>query len=87
MEPCQHARLRACLAGSAGSSAQLTSPAPLSSAWLPPPLPAPRQLPPGYQSQLERDGVHRVVCDYIAGMTDRFAVDEYQKLFDPTVRV
>jgi dGTPase len=28
-----------------------------------------------------------VVCDYIAGMTDRFAVDEYQKLFDPLVRV
>ena len=32
-------------------------------------------------------GVHRVVCDYIAGMTDRFAVDEHRKLFDPTVRV
>jgi dGTPase len=47
----------------------------------------PRQLPPSFQGQLERDGVHRVVCDYIAGMTDRFAVDEYQKLFDPTVRV
>jgi dGTPase len=47
----------------------------------------PRQLPPHYQDQIERDGVHRVVCDYIAGMTDRFAVDEHQKLFDPTVRV
>ena len=29
----------------------------------------------------------RVVCDYIAGMTDRFALDEHRKLFDPTVRV
>jgi dGTPase len=47
----------------------------------------PRQLPPHFQGQLERDGVHRVVCDYIAGMTDRFAVDEHQKLFDPAVRV
>jgi dGTPase len=47
----------------------------------------PRQLPPSFQGQLERDGVHRVVCDYIAGMTDRFAVDEHQKLFDPSVRV
>jgi dGTPase len=47
----------------------------------------PGQLPPHYQEQLEHDGVHRVVCDYIAGMTDRFAVDEHQKLFDPTVRV
>jgi dGTPase len=47
----------------------------------------PRQLPPRYHEQIEREGVHRVVCDYIAGMTDRFAVDEYQKLFDPLVRV
>jgi dGTPase len=47
----------------------------------------PRQLPPRFQEQIERDGVHRVVCDYIAGMTDRFAVDEYRKLFDPQVRV
>jgi len=47
----------------------------------------PRQLPPQFQRQLERDGVHRVVCDYIAGMTDRFALDEHQKLFDPAVRV
>ena len=47
----------------------------------------PRQLPPHYQDQIQRDGVHRVVCDYISGMTDRFAVDEHQKLFDPTVRV
>jgi dGTPase len=47
----------------------------------------PRQLPPHFQAQIDRDGVHRVVCDYIAGMTDRFAVDEHRKLFDPTVRV
>ena len=39
------------------------------------------------QEQIERDGVYRVICDYIAGMTDRFAVDEHGKLFDPTVRV
>jgi dGTPase len=47
----------------------------------------PGQLPPQYQEQVKRDGVQRAVCDYIAGMTDRFAVDEHQKLFDPTVRV
>jgi dGTPase len=47
----------------------------------------PKQLPPQYQVQIERDGVHRVVCDYIAGMTDRFALDEHRKLFDPLVRV
>jgi len=47
----------------------------------------PLQLPPHYQERIPRDGMHRVVCDYIAGMTDRFAVDEHRKLFDPTVRV
>jgi dGTPase len=47
----------------------------------------PRQLPPRYYAQIERDGVHRVVCDYIAGMTDRFALDEHRKLFDPLVSV
>ena len=30
---------------------------------------------------------HRVVCDYIAGMTDRFSLDEYRKLFDPMEKV
>jgi dGTPase len=29
----------------------------------------------------------RVICDYIAGMTDRFAIQEYEKLTDPSVRV
>jgi dGTPase len=47
----------------------------------------PLQLPPQYQERVEKDGLHRAVCDYIAGMTDRFAVDEHRKLFDPLVRV
>jgi dGTPase len=47
----------------------------------------PLQLPPRYQERIPQDGVHRVVCDYIAGMTDRFALDEHRKLFDPLVRV
>jgi dGTPase len=47
----------------------------------------PLQLPPRFQERIPLDGVHRVVCDYIAGMTDRFALDEHRKLFDPLVRV
>ena len=43
----------------------------------------PEQLPPHVYSRLRAEGVKRVVCDYIAGMTDRFALDEYLKLFDP----
>ncbi len=47
----------------------------------------PLQLPPQYQGRIAQDGTERVVCDYIAGMTDRFALDEHRKLFDPLVRV
>ncbi len=47
----------------------------------------PRQLPPHVRKRAEEDGVYRSVCDYIAGMTDRFALDEYNRLFSPYERV
>lgn len=45
----------------------------------------PTMLPPQFQEQIETKGKERTICDYLAGMTDRFAVDEYQKLFDPSL--
>jgi len=47
----------------------------------------PEQLPWEAQRKIPVDGVKRVVCDYIAGMTDRCALDEYKKLFDPYEKV
>jgi dGTPase len=49
----------------------------------------PRQIPEHVLARAERDGepLARVIADYIAGMTDRFALDEYRKLFDPDERV
>ncbi len=47
----------------------------------------PNLLPPKYSSRFERFGLERTVCDYIAGMTDRFALDEYKRLFEPYERV
>ncbi len=47
----------------------------------------PRLLPDDTRRRGEREGLERTIADYIAGMTDRYAVDEYQRLFDPTVRV
>ena len=47
----------------------------------------PNLLPPKYRSRIDIFGLHRVVCDYIAGMTDRFALDEYRRLFEPYERV
>lgn len=50
-------------------------------------LAEPRQLP--YEEQAKFDGrsLQRVICDYIAGMTDRYALAEYAKLFDPQTPV
>ncbi len=45
----------------------------------------PSMLPPQFQELIETKGKERTICDYLAGMTDRFAVDEYQKLFDPSL--
>jgi dGTPase len=47
----------------------------------------PTLLPGKYQEKIERDGRERVICDYVAGMTDRFAMDEYKRLFEPYERV
>jgi dGTPase len=47
----------------------------------------PKQLPIEYQKWIEETGLYQGVCDYIAGMTDRFAQDEYKKLFYPYERV
>ena len=48
----------------------------------------PRQMPPHVHAHVERgEPVPRVIADYIAGMTDRFALDEYAKLFDPLEKV
>ncbi|MEK6623029.1 MAG: deoxyguanosinetriphosphate triphosphohydrolase [Planctomycetota bacterium] len=47
----------------------------------------PKQLPTEYQLWVAEAGLHQGVCDYIAGMTDRFAQDEYIKLFYPYERV
>ena len=37
----------------------------------------------GQQSRkrMRREGLHRAVCDYLAGMTDRYALQEHHRLF------
>lgn len=46
----------------------------------------PRMLPEEVQQRLDEDPLPRVVADYIAGMTDRYALQEWEKLFDPYSR-
>jgi dGTPase len=45
----------------------------------------PKILPEQFQNSIDKKGLEDTVCYYIAGMTDRFAIDEYQKIFDPVV--
>ena len=40
-------------------------------------------LPKSVQERAQQRSLYRTVCDYIAGMTDRFALQEYNKLFNP----
>ena len=40
----------------------------------------PEEMPTWYQRWIDEVGLDRAVCDYIAGMTDRFAEDEYSRL-------
>ena len=47
----------------------------------------PTLLPESYQLKYGLYGEERVICDYIAGMTDRYAMDEYKRLFEPYERV
>jgi dGTPase len=39
----------------------------------------PRGLPPFYVAQSQEEPLHRVVCDYIAGMTDNYLMQQYRK--------
>ncbi len=49
-------------------------------------LKEPAQLPPSVQHAAEERGLHRAITDYIAGMTDRYALEEWNRLFDPYTR-
>jgi dGTPase len=48
----------------------------------------PLQLPPSVQQRVDAEGqsLERVVCDYLAGMTDRYAIQEHRRLYDPEER-
>jgi dGTPase len=49
-------------------------------------LSRPNMMPLNHQARIEKVGLERAICDYLAGMTDRFAMDEFNKLFEPYER-
>lgn len=44
----------------------------------------PKKMPKEFLNNLDKWGIDTTVCDYIAGMTDRFAISEYLNIFVPT---
>jgi len=44
-------------------------------------------ISPEFQKRIEYDGLERTICDYISGMTDRCALEEYKRLFDPYEKI
>jgi dGTPase len=52
-------------------------------------LAEPECLPMRWRTQAARAGTTQTaetVADYIAGMTDRYAIEEYEKIFDPKAK-
>lgn len=47
----------------------------------------PEQMPGIYYENTKTEPVERCACDYISGMTDRYAIDLYKELFIPNVWV
>ncbi len=47
----------------------------------------PKALYESYYKRIDTDGLKQTISDYIAGMTDRYALEEHQKLTDPMIRV
>jgi dGTPase len=43
----------------------------------------PQELPEDFHPQMSFDGMERTVCDYVAGMTDNYAVDKFTEIFIP----
>jgi dGTPase len=46
----------------------------------------PSMLPRHIQEMIDERGLERTICDYLAGMTDRYAIEEHEKLFDPITK-
>lgn len=47
----------------------------------------PNALPDEYFRRIKTEGLKQTISDYIAGMTDRFALEEHQKLTEPMMKV
>jgi dGTPase len=47
----------------------------------------PKEIGESSRRRLKKTGLHRAVCDYLAGMTDRYVMLEHQRIFGETFKV
>jgi dGTPase len=47
-------------------------------------LKKPEQIGEQARKRIRREGLRRAICDYLAGMTDRYAMQEHERIFGPT---
>jgi dGTPase len=47
----------------------------------------PKEIGDGARKRIRQTGLHRAVCDHLAGMTDRYVMLEYQRLFDKAFKL
>jgi dGTPase len=47
----------------------------------------PRMLPLGYQEKARHEPLHRIICDYLAGMTDNYILEQHRRYFPAKKRM
>ena len=47
---------------------------------------SPRELPASYQEKTRHEPLHRIVCDYVAGMTDSYILEQHGRFCPPKKR-
>ncbi|HZD93911.1 MAG TPA: deoxyguanosinetriphosphate triphosphohydrolase [Candidatus Sulfotelmatobacter sp.] len=47
----------------------------------------PRELPPAYQEKARHEPLHRIICDYLAGMTDTYILEQHRQFFPAKRRI
>jgi len=47
----------------------------------------PRMLPMSYQEKVRHEPLHRIVCDYLAGMTDGYILEQHRRFFPAKKRM
>jgi dGTPase len=47
----------------------------------------PRELPASYQEKTRNEPLHRIVCDYVAGMTDSYILEQHRRFCGPKKRI